>query len=112
MKQLEITEILGSEDTLIYSEYFGDDAVMSVDGPFVRVADDKQCVLIKITGKETIALLPAEVEDDDSLCNSHCECHDTVSSDGKFDCGGACKNRCYECEHQYDIIKGEDHDTT
>ncbi len=101
MKILEISTALNSEEVHEYDGEFEDDTVITTDSGYFRIADTERCVFIEMDGLFSIGLVPVEQgEEDDSLCNSHCACHDD-----QFDCEGACKNRCYECAHQDKVIK-------
>lgn len=88
MKRLEICDVLGDDSCLVPDELFENDAVVTIENGFIRVADDNQCLLIRDT-IATLALVP-------------------VDDKKPFDCAGDCTQRCYECDTQAKVIKGED----
>ncbi len=123
MKQLLVTDVLGDDGHVIGNKFADSCEIDLVGSNVLKVADASQCVLLNTDSFATIVLRPV----DKDTCGPDCGCHDKVTIDGEgdlcqggekvgvageFDCGGACKNRCYECGHQYNVIKGEDHEGT
>jgi hypothetical protein len=108
MKQIEIKQF--DDAVVVYDKLIDDGAEVDVECGFIRIADKDQCILISTHRLERIAVVPQVADDPckkccgDGCCGKECACHD----DEKFDCKGACKNRCYECAQQDKIIKGED----
>lgn len=109
MKQIEVKNF--DEQVVIEARQVNDDAVVDVECGYVRIADQTQCILISTVHLESIAIVPAEKAKYKTAGDCGCDCHtdDTckcVDCKEQFDCKGACKNRCFECKHQDDIIAG------
>ena len=106
-------DIKFDNDVTITNEFAGK-TIISDDNGHCLIVMNMEVLSIQIS-PVVVTIKNPECEADcceDCLghCDKSCDCHEYEKTGEQFDCGGECKQRCFECKNQERINEGEGND--